>query len=242
MNAVMVQNQLPGIPEPANILDVISRAANDPNTDVAKMEKLLEMFERISAKKAETEFNQAMTLAQSEMGRVAADAENPQTRSQYASYAKLDKALRPIYTRHSFSLSFDTADSPKADHIRVVAYVARGGYSRTHQVDMPADGKGAKGGDVMTKTHAAGAAMSYGMRYLLKAIFNVAVGAEDTDGNMPAETISDTQIADLEALITETKADRAKFLRYCKVESFAQIPAANFSHVVKMLETKRARS
>lgn len=46
---------------------------------------------------------------------------------------------------------------------------------------MPADGKGAKGGDVMTKTHAAGSAMSYGQRYLLKMIFNLAVG-DDDDG------------------------------------------------------------
>jgi hypothetical protein len=49
---------------------------------------------------------------------------------------------------------------------------------------MPADGKGARGNDVMTKTHAAGSAMSYGMRYLLKLIFNVAVGVDlDDDGN-----------------------------------------------------------
>src|SRR5690606_15862485 len=48
---------------------------------------------------------------------------------------------------------------------------------------MPADGKGAKGGDVMTKTHAAGSAMSYGQRYLLKLIFNVAIGENDDDGN-----------------------------------------------------------
>ena len=44
---------------------------------------------------------------------------------------------------------------------------------------MPADGKGAKGGDVMTKTHATGSAMTYGQRYLVKMIFNIAVGADD---------------------------------------------------------------
>lgn len=54
---------------------------------------------------------------------------------------------------------------------------------KPYQIDMPADGKGAKGGDVMTKTHATGAAASYGMRYLLKMIFNVAIGEEDRDGN-----------------------------------------------------------
>jgi len=57
------------------------------------------------------------------------------------------------------------------------------GHTRTYSCDMPADGKGAKGNDVMTKTHAAGSAMSYGQRYLLKLIFNVAIGEQDDDGN-----------------------------------------------------------
>lgn len=70
--------------------------------------------------------------------------------------------------------------------VRVLCYVShRGGFTRTYRVDMPADGKGAKGGDVMTKTHASGAAISYGRRYLLNSIFNIAIGDEDTDGNGP---------------------------------------------------------
>jgi hypothetical protein len=56
------------------------------------------------------------------------------------------------------------------------------GFTRKYLIDMPADGKGAKGNDVMTKTHATGSATQYGMRYLLKMIFNVAIG-EDDDGN-----------------------------------------------------------
>jgi hypothetical protein len=242
MNALVRQDQLPGIPEPANILDVIARAANDPQTDVAKMEKLLEMFERISSKKAETEFNEAMTACQKAMGPVAAREENSQTHSKYASYADLDKALRPIYTANGFAISYSTADSPKAEHIRVVAYVTRGGYCRTYHADLPADGKGAKGGDVMTKTHAAGAAMSYGMRYLLKMIFNVAVGEDDKDGNQPTETLSDEQIANITALITETGSDKTKFLRYLKVSKLSDIPAANYLTVVKLLEAKRRQS
>ena len=82
------------------------------------------------------------------------------------------------------SLSFDTAVCPLTEHIRVVCYVALRGHTRRYQIDMPCDGKGAKGRDVMTKTHAAGAAMSYGMRYLVKGIFNIAIGAEDDDGNL----------------------------------------------------------
>lgn len=168
----------------STIVDVIARCAADPSVDVEKMQRLLDMQLQIAAREAEKEFNAAMTAAQSEMGRISADATNPQTRSKYASYAQLDRHLRPIYTKHGFSISFNEATSDKPDTSLVVAIVAHSsGHSRTYQKLMPADGKGAKGGDVMTKTHAAGSAMSYGMRYLLKGIFNVAVGEDDDDGN-----------------------------------------------------------
>ena len=167
----------------AAVLSVIMKASADPSTDVTKLERLLDMYQRISAKNAETAFNDAMNKAQADMRHVAADSYNPQTRSHYASYAALDKALRPIYIKHGFSLSFDTADGG-AETVTVLCYVSHNaGHTRTYRAVMPADGKGAKGGDVMTKTHAAGAGMSYGMRYLLKMIFNVAVGEDDDDGN-----------------------------------------------------------
>jgi len=147
------------------------------------IERLAALQEKAIKWEAEVHFNQAMNQAQAELERIAPDLNNPQTKSRYASYAKLDKAIRPIYTKFGFSLSFDTADCPLADHVRAVCYVSNSGHSRRYQIDIPCDGKGAKGGDVMTKTHATGAAMSYGMRYMLKNIFNIAIGEEDNDGN-----------------------------------------------------------
>lgn len=183
----------------ASLVQVIARAASDPTVDVEKMERLLAMQERVLARNAEADFNAAMNAAQREMRSVAADAENQQTRSRYATYAALDRALRPIYTQHGFSISFDTGGDAPEGFVLVLAYVShRGGHTRTYRAKMPADGKGAKGGDVMTKTHAFGAGTSYGMRYLLKMIFNVAVGEDDNDGNgagapkSPAEEIADS--------------------------------------------------
>lgn len=229
-------------PSGSDIMAVISRAATDPNVDVEKMERLMAMYERIEGKKAETAFNAAMVEAQQEMRPISADANNPQTRSRYASYAKLDASLRPIYTRHGFSLSFDTGDAAQ-DYVRVVCQVAHAaGFSRSFHIDMPADGKGAKGGDVMTKTHAAGAAMSYGMRYLLKMIFNVAVGEDDTDGNPPSPKVSEEQEANLQALIEEVGANKPAFLKFLKVSALADIRADRYAEAVKMLEAKRRRS
>src|SRR6185437_5186404 len=171
--------------EAASLMEVISRAAADPATDVDKLERLLGMYERITARSAEQAYHNAMSEAQAEMRPIAADASNPQTKSKYASFVALDRALRPIYTNYGFSLSYDTDDGAPAEHVRVVCKVShREGHTERPRIDMPADGKGAKGGDVMTKTHATGAAMTYGQRYLLKMIFNIAVGEwGDDDGN-----------------------------------------------------------
>lgn len=168
----------------AALIQAISAAAANPQTDIEKMERLWAMHERIVARDAEQAFNESMGAAQGDMGRISADATNKQTHSKYATYGQLDRHVRPVYTAHGFSLSFDTADGAPEGCLRVLAYVShKAGHTRTYRADVPSDGKGAKGGDVMTKTHATGSAMSYGMRYLLKMIFNIAIGEDDDDGN-----------------------------------------------------------
>ena len=214
-NVQRVERELPStqqqtaVTESAMLLQMLERASRDPSVDVDKMERLMQMHERMMNLKAESDFNNAMTACQSELGTISADANNPQTRSKYATYAKLDRALRPIYTKHGISISYGTEETAKVDCVRVIAYVSRGGYTRVYRVDMPADGKGAKGGDVMTKTHATGAAMSYGARYLLKGIFNISIGEDDDDGNLTSQQMPESQKADFEAAI-EALTDRTE--------------------------------
>lgn len=221
----LIENENAVVPADGNsIMAVISRAASDPKTDVDKLERLMAMYERIEARKAEQAFNEAMNGAQTEIRPIAADASNPQTKSKYASYPALDRALRPIYTNHGFALSFDTGESP-ADMVRVLCYVAhKAGHSRTYHADIAADGKGAKGGDVMPKIHAIGSAMSYGQRYLLKLIFNIAVG--DDDGNAAGDTtekIGEEDVAKLLKLIDDSHSDIEKWCKYMKIEAVTEL-------------------
>ncbi len=221
------------------LLEVIARAARDPSVDIDKMERLILMQERVQARDAELAFNRALNAAQSEMRPIAANASNPQTKSRYATYEKLDRVLRPIYTLHGFSLSFDEGESPKPEHVRVICYVSHiDGHTRTYHRDMPADGKGAKGGDVMTKTHAAGAAGSYGARYLLKGIFNVAVGEDDEDGNVPLPRvpfIDDAQWSMLVQLIEAAGIDAGTVCTAANVSSLKELPETKFQSVVNKL-------
>lgn len=241
MNEVVLRGISEPIPREADpIASMIERAARDPSVDIDKLERLIAMRERRDALERERAFDAAMAAAQSKMRAVAADANNPQTRSKYASYFALDKAIRPIYTEHGFSLSFETGETKLEGHVRVICRISCAGHTRSPYIDMPADGKGAKGGDVMTKTHAAGAAVSYGSRYLLKMIFNIAVGEDDKDGNAEGDTqtITAEQAEELSALIVKGKTDISKFLKWAKAESVADIQAKFFDDCKAKLEVR----
>jgi len=177
------------MPTPVELLSI----ALHNNAAIDVIERIAALVRQERAFQAELEFNDALNLAQKECGRIVPNADNPSTHSKYATYSRLDGALRPIYLKHGFSLSFDTDPSipPEVEMVRVRCYLSRGGHTRVYHYDMPADGKGAKGSDVMTKTHARGSAGSYGMRYLLKMIFNVAIGEDDNDGNLSNGTFAE---------------------------------------------------
>src|SRR5271170_5474820 len=164
-------------PEPIQhtAMDLLSIALKN-NAAIDVIERLAALQNQERARQDSIDFNETMNRVQEKIKRIAPDLENKQTSSKYASYAKIDRVIRPIYSAEGMSLSFSTEDCPIPEHVRVVCFVAQRGYTRKYQIDMPCDGKGAKGGDVMTKTHATGAATQYGMRYLVKGVFNIAIG------------------------------------------------------------------
>lgn len=182
----MQLNDVP-VQQPQNLLTAVERAATNPNVDVVKLRELIAIAREERAYNAELEFNNAMRNAQALIGRVPPDAMNKQTGSEYAKLAALDRVVRPIYTKEGLSLSFtEDEDSPEG-FVKLLCYSSHiGGHTRMYRAKVPADGKGPKGNDVQTKTHAFGSGFTYGKRQLIKAIFNIAEGKdskEDDDGN-----------------------------------------------------------
>lgn len=227
----------------ASIMQVISKAASDPNTDVNKLERLMAMYERMTDRQAEGFFNDALKLAQEEMPRVLKDKENDHTQSKYTTLEALNKAVVPIITKHGFSLSFGTADSPLEKHYRVTCRVSHsGGYSRDYHADVPADMTGPSGKLNKTATHGFGSAVSYGRRYLMLLIFNISTTEKDDDGNSAGGGfITEEQVEILSELIKETKADLTKFLKYIGANALYEIPVKKFNQARLALEAKRAK-
>jgi hypothetical protein len=177
--------QLPAQVQTNTLDPIIERAMLDPGVDVEKLQRLLDIREMEYNRAAEKAFNTALVAAQAEMKPISADASNPQTRSRYATYAALDHECRPIYTKHGLGPSFNTEPTGDPNTLMVVCLLGHsGGHTRRYQIPMPIVTQGIRGADMMTRTHATSAAFSYGKRYLLGGMFNLAIEV-DSDGNAP---------------------------------------------------------
>ncbi len=227
------------ISDTAALMQVISKAASDPNLDISRLEKLSDLYERLTARQAEQQFNQAMLDAQVEIKPVFRNRKNDQTKSRYADLQAVSEAIDPIVTRHGFSQSFGTDQSPLEGHYRVTCKLAHiGGHSRDYFGDVPSDTVGMKGTANKTATHGFGSSMSYGRRYLKLMIWDVAT-TDDDDGNMAgAQTISSAQIDTLTILADQVKADVTAFCAYLKVESIASIPVRDYKKAEAALQAK----
>ena len=236
-------------PRPVTLIDMIGAIVARPDIDVSKVRELLTMQKEAEDEAAKRDFNLALNLAQAEMDPVVKDAKNDHTKSKYASFKALDDAVRPAYTRHGFSLSYNTGDGAPAGHLMVVATLSRGGHERQYKAPIPITTEGFKGTAMMTPTHATGSAMSYGQRYLLKLIFNVAIGESDDDGNgagVAQTMVSDEQATELQRLISEKQLVPARVYAWVgkklKVEpvnypkTVSDIPARLYPEVVAQIK------
>jgi len=223
-------------PKTESIISVISRAASDPHCDIAKMKELLDMQERIMAKQAESEFAISMRAAQEEMQPILRDGDNQG--KKFAKLESIDAKIRPIYTRHGFSLTFD-ADGSEGDTIKMrctVLHIA--GHKRDYYLSGALDGAGAKGGSNKTPIQAAGSTVSYLRRYLTIMIFNLALTNEDNDG-AGSEFIGErqqNQILDMFASMNFSAERVRKFFDVMGVENETVLPVRDFPKAMQLLQ------
>lgn len=165
----------------------IERASRDQSFDVAKFEALLRMQQEVAHMQARRAFNASMAACQSEMEPVLRSATNPGVRSKYAKLEDIDRQMRPIYTRHGFSVRFGSAAPPQPGWMRITCTVAHdGGYFEENYLDSPVTTTGSQGGRIaMTPVQAVGSVVTYLRRYLLSMVFNIVqadITGEDDDG------------------------------------------------------------
>jgi hypothetical protein len=227
-----------GKPPADPMLALLSRAV-EKGFDADQLGRLVDLQRQVKADQAAEAYAQAMRLAQQEMPTVVRDKVNAGVSKKYATLENVQRAIKPIYTKHGFALSFGTADSPLPDHIRVVCDVHhQGGKTAAYKGDFPTDAQNkAKSG-----IQATGSTMSYARRYLTLLIFNVTVADEDDDGAGPKITEADWN--EIKGLIDELAklgrpVNEAKLLEWQRIEQLSDLPSKKFGEVIHYLNRKR---
>lgn len=222
-----------------SIMAVIARAANDPNTDVTKLERLLSMYERITASRAKADYFDGLAAMQIEMpaiverGKIQIGTGKAQ---MYALWEDINDAIKPVLQRHGFALSFRTGiEDSKITVTGVLSH--RGGHSEQTTIHLPSDTSGSK-----NAVQAVGSSTSYGKRYTAQALLNLTSRGEDDDGVAGGGgKISEKQAEEILALIESTNSDIEKLCKYYKVPAVVDIAAKDYDRVISALKTKGAR-
>jgi hypothetical protein len=221
------------------ILNVIAKAAADPNTDVDKLERLLAMQERVLQREAEQAFFSAMRSAQEEIRPVLRNKTNASTSSKFADLEAISDAIDPIIHRHGFSLSYGSDESPMPSHYRVTCTVSHtGGHTKDYHADVPTDMHGIKGSQNKTATHGWGSAMSYGRRYLKMLIYDVKLTDDDGKAAGNGGPVNREQLKVLNGLCDAVKADRAALCKYLKIDELGDLAAADYNDAIHVLKQK----
>lgn len=225
------------VAKPSDLLQVIANAVSDPALDVAKMKELLAMHMEIVREQRREAFDDAMTRLQSKLPQIPKYGQGKN--SKFAKLEDLDQIIRPMLAEERFSVSFNEVSQTDVSTTFELE-VSRAGHSKCHRLTVYNDKASTNrdGRPIRPPIQDNGSTASYARRYLLKLALNIVEKDEDTDGES-LKPISEDQVKDLEVMIKDAKADRAKFLEYMDVADIKDIWVRDLPKAINALEVKK---
>jgi hypothetical protein len=220
-------------------LAMIAAAARDPNVDIAKMQALLQMREKLMAQEAERAYTEAMNHVQSAVPPIYKQRKiiaKGTLRSKYASLEDIDKVLRPLMIEAGFSISYSTDDVPPKGIRLILTVKHHAGHSEQFDLVLPLDKS-----EFRSETQNVASTVSFGRRILLCLAFNVITLETDTDGNPPGDFIAQEQALTIFALLRDCRinAKDEKFLAWAGADSVEHIHRSEYNRVVANLEERK---
>lgn len=227
---------------PLSTMEIISQAVAR-GTDMAVIDKLMDMHERWEKNQARKAFDAAMAAAKAEIPVIFKNkvvdftSQRGRTHYRHEDMAEIARTVDPILARHGLSYRYRTETTQA--HVKVTCVLShRDGHSEETDLIAGHDNSGNK-----NSIQAIGSTITFLQRYTLKAALGLAASADD-DGKAAAEatseTITDEQAEELRRTIDAKVADIGRFCRYFKIEALPDLPAARFDEAMRMLQQKEA--
>lgn len=215
------------------MVSMIERVAMDPNADLAKLERMLELKERHDAQQAKQAFAAAFARASAQFPDIPMNGKNEHTKKPYALLKDIIKHTRPVLADHGLSLSFSTEVNEK--EVIVTAELSHeGGHTKRNSLPLPRDA-----GAGRNAVQAVGSSQTYGQRYTAQAILGLSLGedTEDDGGTTSgAETVSADQFIALRDRAAEAGVSEETICKAHGVSDLQFFPANDFDAAMKRLE------
>ena len=173
--------------ESAAVLQVIERLVLNDSVSIEKVEKMLDMQERILNSNAHQAFTADLAAMQTELPLVSKNGRG-HNQAKYALLEDINQAIRPALQKYGLAVTFRVQQTEK--QVTIAAVLShRMGHSSDTTITLPIDVSGSK-----NATQAVGSTISYGKRYAIGALLNISTGDDnDAATAQPAKTVSPGQ-------------------------------------------------
>jgi len=221
---------------PASML----QSAIEKGMDAASIQILANIHFQFEEKRAEREFNAALTAFQAECPVIlkAKMIEFPTKRggkfkSQYAEMDDIVEQTKQLREKHGFSFSFKRLMEEKRIIVQCELRHIGGHKTLTEfAVPMPTD-------FLISEQHAIAGAVTFCERYAFRGALGITTGLPDNDGKEFIGKIPPEQVQQLQQLIDETDSDIPGFWKFAKVDHLIDIPLLDFGRIYQMLMSKK---
>jgi hypothetical protein len=223
-------------------------SAMQQNVDIEKMQQLFELQMRWEKNEAKKAYNDAFSLFKSETFAIKKDKtasfrtkNGGQMQYDYITLANVVSTTVPLLSKYGLSHSWETKQEGQVVYV-TCKISHRMGHSESVTLSSGVDTSGQKNPIQMI-----GSAVSYLQRYTLISILGLASTDQDDDGAAsetvrdPERYITESQQADMQALIDEIKINEGQFLNWLRVAEFSDIPKSRYAGAMKKLEERRKK-
>lgn len=172
---------------------MVERLAANPAVDVTKLEKIIELQERILAHNAKAAFDAAFSQMQPEIPEIDERGQilvKGQRRSTYAKLEDINRVIKPILKQFGFSIRHRTEwPVDKTGIIRVIGILGhKDGHSEESAFEAPMDRS-----EFRTDIQSEGSTVSYGRRYTTIDLLNISTRQQDDDGQKAGHKQADVK-------------------------------------------------
>lgn len=221
-----------------SLLEVIARAAADPQVDVAKMQALLDMKFKLEDRDREDAFNRALATVQPKLPiipRLGTIKVKGVERSKFARLEDVIAQTRPLLTESGIGVTFFEQDGdPKLGLVIVMEVRHASGYVKPVSRRLPVDVN-----DYRTNIQNHQSTISYAKRTMYVDFFGIVTEDTDKDGNETSK-VSEEDLRKIDDLVEATGTNVQQMLQMYQVERLVDLTVPNAKGALMMLRQKAA--